>query len=393
MAEHKSLELHIAMFPWLAVGHITPFLHLSNELAKRGHRITFLLPKKAQIQLQHLNLHPNLITFHPLTIPHFDGLPHGTETASDIPIHLTHLLAVAMDRTRDQVENFLRATIPDMVFYDNAHWIPEITRQLGIKAVCNNVVSAAALAIALVPARVVPKARALSFIALPFGDGITFYDRVITAMKESDVISIRTCKEIEGNLCDYMANQFGKSVFLTGPVLPELVKKPLEETWAKWLDGFEKFSLYCVWVQNLEKNQFQDLLGFESTGLPELVKKPLEETWAKWLDGFEPSSVLYCAFGSQIILEKNQFQELLLGFESTGFPFLIALKPPMGCSTIEEALPEGFEERVKERGRVYGGWVEQPLILSHPSVGCFVSHCGFGSMWEFINHWKPPMGF
>ncbi len=363
MAEHKSLELHIAMFPWLAVGHITPFLHLSNELAKRGHRITFLLPKKAQIQLQHLNLHPNLITFHPLTIPHFDGLPHGTETASDIPIHLTHLLAVAMDRTRDQVENFLRATSPDMVFYDNAHWIPEITRQLGIKAVCNNVVSAAALAIALVPARVVPKgraiteeefkdpppgypsstivlraheARALSFIALPFGDGITFYDRVITAMKESDVISIRTCKEIEGNLCDYMANQFGKSVFLTGPVLPEL------------------------------------------------VKKPLEETWAKWLDGFEPSSVLYCAFGSQIILEKNQFQELLLGFESTGFPFLIALKPPMGCSTIEEALPEGFEERVKERGRVYGGWVEQPLILSHPSVGCFVSHCGFGSMWESL---------
>ena len=118
--------------------------------------------------------------------------------------------------------------------------------------------------------------------------------------------------------------------------------------------------------------------------LPERVKKPLEETWAKWLDGFEPSSVLYCAFGSQIILEKNQFQELLLGFESTGFPFLIALKPPIGCSTIEEALPEGFKERVKERGRVYGGWIEQPLILSHPSVGCFVSHCGFGSMWESL---------
>ena len=57
------------------------------------------------------------------------------------------------------------------------------------------------------------EARALSFISLPFGDGITFYDRVITAMKDSDVISIRTCKDIEGNLCDYMANQFEKSVF------------------------------------------------------------------------------------------------------------------------------------------------------------------------------------
>ena len=36
---------------------------------------------------------------------------------------------------------------------------------------------------------------------------------------------------------------------------------------------------------------------------------------------------------------------------------------------------------------VHGGWVPQPSILNHPSVGCFVSHCGFGSMWESLtNH-------
>jgi hypothetical protein len=28
-------------------------------------------------------------------------------------------------------------------------------------------------------------------------------------------------------------------------------------------------------------------------------------------------------------------------------PFLTALKPPMGVDTIESALPEGFEQRVK----------------------------------------------
>ena len=26
----------------------------------------------------------------------------------------------------------------------------------------------------------------------------------------------------------------------------------------------------------------------------------------------------------------------------------------------------------------------QSSILSHPSVGCFVSHCGFGSLWESL---------
>ncbi|XVF40401.1 hypothetical protein PTKIN_Ptkin01aG0110700 [Pterospermum kingtungense] len=54
----------------------------------------------------------------------------------------------------------------------------------------------------------------------------------------------------------------------------------------------------------------------------------------------------------------------------------------MGAETIESALPEGFQERVKGRGFIQGGWVPQQLILRHPSVGCFVTHCGSGSLAE-----------
>lgn len=56
----------------------------------------------------------------------------------------------------------------------------------------------------------------------------------------------------------------------------------------------------------------------------------------------------------------------------------------MGCTTVEEGLPDGFEERVGGRGVVCGGRVQQPQMLSHPSIGCFVSHCGFGSMREAL---------
>nr|POE83835.1 udp-glycosyltransferase 79b6 [Quercus suber] len=95
-------------------------------------------------------------------------------------------------------------------------------------------------------------------------------------------------------------------------------------------------------------------------------------------------SVVYCAFGSQNALQKEQFQELLLGFKLCGQPFLVALSTPYGCTTIEEALPEGFEERIKGRGWVYEGWMPQTMILDHPSLGCFVTHCGYRSMWEAL---------
>ena len=356
----KSPKFHIAMFPWFAFGHMIPYLHLSNELAERGHKIIFILPRKAQSKLQHLNFHPDLITFHPLIVPHVDGLPPGTETASDIPFFLSYLLGTALDRTRDQVEEALRTLNPDLLFYDLAYWAPALASQLGIKSIYYSAVCAAAVAYIPVPDRHGGKdcrpltdlpppgypsstvvlrpheARLMDFMFAPNGEGITVQQSLTTAGASCDAISIRTCQETEGPICDYIGNQYGKPVFLTGPILP----KPSVQ--------------------------------------------PLEDRWALWLGGFKPGSVIFCAFGSQHIPEKDQFQELLLGFELTCLPFLVALKPPTGAATIEEALPEGFQERVGGRGVVHGGWVQQPSVLSHPSVGCFVSHCGFGSMWESL---------
>ncbi|MBA0748496.1 hypothetical protein Gogos_005307 [Gossypium gossypioides] len=116
--------------------------------------------------------------------------------------------------------------------------------------------------------------------------------------------------------------------------------------------------------------------------VPEPQKMVLEERREKLLSNFEANTLIFCAFGSECVLKKNQFQELVLGLELTGLPFLVALKPPMGAQTIESALPEGFQERVNGRGFVYGGWMPQQLILRHLSVGCFVTHCGSGSLAE-----------
>ncbi|CAH2070030.1 unnamed protein product [Thlaspi arvense] len=343
-------KFHAFMFPWFAFGHMTPFLHLANKLAEKGHRVTFLLPKKAQKQLEHLNLFPDTIVFHPLKIPHVDGLPAGAETASDIPVSLVKFLSAAMDLTRDQVEAAVRALRPDLILFDIAHWIPEMAKEHKVKSMMYNVISANCIAHDLVPGGELgvpppgyPSSKVLyrghdAHAVLSFSAYYKrFYHRVTTGLMNCDFISIRTCEEIEGKFCDYIERQYQRKVLLTGPMLPE----PDKST-------------------------------------------PLEDRWSNWLNGLGQGSVVFCALGSQITLEKDQFQELCLGMELTGLPFLVAVTPPKGAKAIQEALPEGFEERVKGRGVVWGEWVQQPLILAHPSVGCFVSHCGFGSMWESL---------
>ncbi|KAL0443563.1 UNVERIFIED_CONTAM: Anthocyanidin 3-O-glucoside 2'''-O-xylosyltransferase [Sesamum latifolium] len=331
MPEFDKSKLHIAMFPWVAIGHITPFIHLANELAKRGHSISILIPNKPLLQLGHHSLYPDLIKFHVVTIPQVEGLPPGAETASDIDITLKSPLAIAFDATADQVETILSGLKPDIVFYDFADWIPKIAARIGFKTVCYNVICAACMAIGIVPARHIPKDRrlteeelgqppkgypsstvvlrgqealTLSFIAMDYG-ATKFDVRITAAMQGCDAIGIRTCRELEGPMCDYLSEQYNKPVFLSGPVLPE---NP---------------------------------------------KGPLEEKWDKWLSKFKPKSVVYCAFGSQLILQKKQFQEMVLGFEMTGLPFFVAVMKPHGADSIEEALPEGGLLREPLRVRIH----------------------------------------
>ncbi|KAL7089062.1 hypothetical protein ACP275_13G165100 [Erythranthe tilingii] len=346
----------IVMYPWLAIGHLTSFLHISNKLAERGHRIFFILPLNTQSKLQQFNLHPNLITFNPITVPQVENLPKGTETTSDVPFPLYKNLRHAMDLTKPAITHLLQELEPDFVFFDFAHWLPAVARSLGIKSIQYCTISPAAVgylfreefsADAFVgpppgfPSRETFKlykheARAIESInnEMEFENGIKFVQRMLIAADECDAIGFKSCREMEGPYCEFLEKKFKKSVILAGPVLH---KAPAST---------------------------------------------LDEKCANWLSRFEARSVIYCAFGSEARLEKGQFQELLLGLELTGLPFFAALKPPRGVETMEEALPHGFTDRTLGRGVVHGGWVQQQLMLSHPSVGCFVTHCGSGSLSE-----------
>ncbi|KAL8216953.1 hypothetical protein R6Q57_023790 [Mikania cordata] len=110
-----------------------------------------------------------------------------------------------------------------------------------------------------------------------------------------------------------------------------------------------------------------------------------EQQCLKWLDSQEPKSVVYACFGSLVRINTAQLIELGLGLEASNYPFIWVIKSVHREKEVEEWLAEsGFEERVKHRGLIIRGWAPQVLILSHPSVGGFLTHCGWNSTLESV---------
>jgi hypothetical protein len=107
------------VFPWLAFGHIIPYLELSQQLAKRGHFVTFLSAPRG-------------------TSPGCDGFPDGAECTADIPPEKTELLKVAFDGLAAPFTAFLAEACsaggeeghgkkPNWIVVDFAHnWLPPI---------------------------------------------------------------------------------------------------------------------------------------------------------------------------------------------------------------------------------------------------------------------------
>ena len=144
----NNCELHVVMFPFLAFGHISPFVQLSNKLFSHGVRVTFLsaasnIPKIRST----LNLNP-AITVIPLQFP------NGIANTAELPPHLAGNLIHALDLTQDQVKSLLLELKPHYVFFDFAqNWIPKLASEVGIKSVHFSVYSAISDASITVPSR------------------------------------------------------------------------------------------------------------------------------------------------------------------------------------------------------------------------------------------------
>ncbi|KAJ0988916.1 hypothetical protein J5N97_007272 [Dioscorea zingiberensis] len=367
MPLQTDAELHLVMYPWLAFGHISPFVQLARKLAALpGIRTTFIttsgnVPRVTEL----LSGSPN-VSIHPLRLPHVEGLPPGIENTAEATPATAELLKVAVDLTQPDVATLLARLRPHAILYDCCQqWMPSIARPLGVKALAFSVFSLVSGAYITVPSRrscsselhlpppgfpttssitSIPKyqAKDISYVFKSFNGMPCVYDRHVSGHEASDGIIFKSCMEMEGPYINYVESQFKKPVLLAGPVVPEPPKGKLETHWEEWLESFPENS----------------------------------------------NSVIFCSFGSETFLSDEGIKELLLGLEMVGMPFIAVINLRKGDESPEEVLkkkvPEGFEERVKGRGIVRTGWVQQQHILQHKKVGCYFCHAGLSSVVEGI---------
>ncbi|PIN26572.1 UDP-glucuronosyl and UDP-glucosyl transferase [Handroanthus impetiginosus] len=356
MASGKE-NLKVLMFPWLAHGHMSPFLELAKRLSERNFlcyicstpvNLSSIKKKIAQkyslrIQLVELNL------------PSLPELPPQYHTTNGLPLNLHSSLRRALRMAKPEFLNIMKDLQPHLLIHD------VLQLWAGSEATLNKIPAVAFFT---------SGATMVSYFChLGMRPGIEFPFPSIrltkselsmalanmkdardpdeeTSRKIGSIILMNSSREIEGKYMDYLSELINTKIVPIGAF---------------------------VQYPNIEEES--------ADGDSDIMD---------WLAKKDKFSSVFVSFGSEYFLKKEEIEEIANGLELSNVNFIWIIRFPKGEEMkVEEALPQGFLERVGERGRIVEKWAPQAKILGHSSIGGFVSHCGWNSLMESIEFGVP----
>jgi hypothetical protein len=141
--------------------------------------------------------------------------------------------------------------------------------------------------------------------------------------------------------------------------------------------------IYSIGPLHLLQNQIPDG-DLKSIG-SNLWKE--DDACLEWLNKKEPNSVVYVNFGSITVMTSEQLIEFAWGLANSNQTFLWIIRPDLvkGDSVV---LPPEFFAETKERS-LLASWCPQEQVLSHPSIGGFLTHSGWNSTIESVSAGVP----
>ncbi|KAL3648873.1 hypothetical protein CASFOL_005276 [Castilleja foliolosa] len=355
----EQSKFKILMFPWLAHGHINPFLEFAKKLPTRNFT-TYLCSTRVNLDSIKLNIHES-IELVELHIPSSSELPPEMHTTKNLPSHHIPTLLKDFQLSSPSFSEILNSIKPDLLIYDFFQpWAPKLASVKSIPSVLFSTSSTTILSFYHHTHTMGPNSpfpyQAIYLHDHEKGDIRTKITQYIKDADDgffcgnfklsTDIVLVKSCKGVEDKYMDYLSVLCKKRVVPTGPLIAHANDHYVDYEIMKWLN---------------EKNK---------------------------------CSTVYISFGSEYFLSNEQIAEIAKGLQLSKVNFLWIIRFPDGENTgsIDEALPEGFLEKVGKRGKVIEKWAPQTKVLAHPSIGGFVSHCGWSSITESMYFGVPVIG-
>ncbi|KAG6578551.1 UDP-glycosyltransferase 83A1, partial [Cucurbita argyrosperma subsp. sororia] len=365
---------HILAIPYPAQGHVIPMLELCLCLVKQGFEITFLNTEYNHNRVMGALAGAERVgdgNIHLVSLP--DGMKPGEDRndLGKLTNTMLHVMPLKLEQLINTIEGLGGRGITCVIADENLGWALEVAEKMRVRRVAFWPAAAALLAMQFRIPKLIEE-KLIDF------DGTLLKSEEI--MLASSVPTTRTESLVWACVGDKETEKILFQVCLRN-------NKAIEA--ADWV--------ICNTVYELEAEIFSIAPRILPIG-PLLASNRLENsvghfwpedsTCLKWLDQYSPRSVIYVAFGSFTVLNNTQFQELASGLEVTGKPFLWVVRPDITEQNPNNVFPLGFQERVKSRGKIVG-WAPQQRVLNHPSIACFLSHCGWNSTLESLSNGVP----
>ncbi|CAA3017133.1 UDP-glycosyltransferase 73C6-like [Olea europaea var. sylvestris] len=371
--------LNFVLIPLMAPGHIIPMIDMAKLFAERGIIVTIVTTPLNTIRFNAVidrAISSGLpIRLLQLRFPCQEaGLPVGCESVDTLPSYkLTRNFFIAAKMLQKPLEQMLKGLkpAPSCIICDkHLSWTADLSNNLQIPRIifdgmsCFTQLIMNKLQISKVH-ETVPELEPFVVPSLP--DRIEF-----TKFQLPELLNPRSVE----------AHDFSEDIRATEALSYGVVVNSFEDLEQRYVDEFLKIRRGKVWCigplslfnrENLDKAQRGNKASIDTNQC------------LRWLDSHEPDSVIYACLGSLSRQTPSQFIELALGLEASNSPFILVIKGGEKTEEIEKwILEDGFDERIKERGLLIRGWAPQVLILSHSSVGGFLTHCGWNSTLEGI---------
>ncbi|KAL7262590.1 hypothetical protein ACSBR1_000869 [Camellia fascicularis] len=383
---HSPCPPHAVCIPYPAQGHINPMLKLAKLLHHKGFHITFINTEfnhRRLLKSQGPHSLSGTPSFHFQTIP--DGLPPSDADATQDILALSHSILhnfidpfrVLLAKLNDNAAASSEVPPVTCVVSDwTMSFTLKVGEELGIPVVFFFPTSATALMAHVAYPKLIEKGLAplkdASYLTNGYLDTVIDWIPGMNGIRLKDLPSFIRAIDIKVDFVLEVidkANKGSAIIFNTFDALEPDVLEALSTMYPP---------IYTIGPLQFLLDQFpQNHLNSIGSSL---WKEEIE--CLSWLDSKEHNSVIYVNFGSITVMTPQHLIEFAWGLANSNQTFLWVIRPDLVIGDSAILLPD-FVNETKERS-LLASWCPQEQVLNHPSVGGFLTHCGWNSTLESI---------